>query len=107
MELEKQKFKSNYQKRKVEQRQKEVSQKLQKTQEQFDLAKKKNNIILKESNSTDSDFVETDFFGRPIHKAGTKTVQKYSKHSDHSFFFKFQEGHDNAVRRTVYIRDFM
>ena len=102
LELEKEKFKSDYQRKRVLQRQREISKKLQDAKELSTLAMQKNEEIL----NADDTSTETDFFGRPI-KRTSKIPQKYTKHSEHAFFFKFQEGYTNAVRRTVYVKDFL
>jgi hypothetical protein len=63
--------------------------------------------------------IAKDFFGRVISsenkakQVGTASAAQNAARanstsdSDATFYFKFQEGFSNAVRRTVYVRDFL
>lgn len=113
MEIEKAKFQESFQQRRAESRQKAAEEKRQRAQELSNLAVERNNAITAAGKTTQ----RKDFFGRlvssGISERGTggapapSSPTKYSKYSAHSVFFKFQEGHTNAVRRTVQVRDFL
>ncbi|XP_028395275.1 chromosome transmission fidelity protein 18 homolog isoform X2 [Dendronephthya gigantea] len=48
-----------------------------------------------------------DFFGRPIVTQENVNISKNTNHQHSPFWFKFQEGFSNAVRRTIKIQDLL
>ena len=110
MEIEKAKYQASFQQRRAETRQKAAEEKRQKAQELSNLAVERNNAITAAGKAE-----RKDFFGRLVSSttfqvegaAAPSSPTKYSKYSAHSVFFKYQEGHTNAVRRTVQVQDFL
>lgn len=117
--MEKEKYHSTFAQRKQQERITQVHEKKQEVKKLAENARKINNTIAKNLNKKNVFKGETDFFGRPKNplpvpskpnanlSTTAKSSPKYSKYSKHPVFFKYQEGFSNAVRRTVYVKDFL
>lgn len=97
----------------VSEKKKEIEEKRKLAEEYYEQAKVQNEkIIQNQLNISSKTTNKKDFFGRKIDAAAPKKTNNtcpasYEKYTNHSVFFKFQEGFTNAVRRTVYVKDFV
>ena len=115
LELEKEKFHSSRQQRKALAMQQVATEKRQKAEALLSEARQRNQAIAQGKAKSSG---PKDFFGRTVTPSTPRRTKnaslspanspsKYTKYSVHQVFFKFQEGHTNAVRRTVTMKQFL